>query len=107
MMLRSFGNWPRRRLFQFGVPSQEELAHRDLVPGMRLVEALLARDLVGRGGERDQAGPLVPLGLHLGPREEREKARHAGVVGGRPCPPSPRAPSRSRSVFSGASSKSS
>ena len=64
---------------------EHELAHRDLLARIRTVIALLARELVGGGGQRDVAGALVPFGLNVGAGEVSEEARDPLVVGGRPA----------------------
>src|SRR5579862_3853410 len=60
---------------------QEQLADRDFVARVGLVEAAPLRLLVSGLGDRYVAGALVPFGLHLGPRKPGEEARDAAVLG--------------------------
>ena len=59
------------------------MADGQINPGVTLVEALAPALLVAGGGDGHVARALVPLRIHLGPREVGEEGRHPLVLRGR------------------------
>ena len=67
----------------------QHLAGSDIGARVLIIEALLTRQIVGRGSDRQVAGFLVPLGGVFRFGQEVEELRHAGVGLFVPCPASP------------------
>ena len=57
----------------------QHLAGGDIGARVLIIEALLARQIVGRSGDRQIAGFLVPFGGDFRFGQEVEELRHAGV----------------------------